>query len=189
MFKKRVPPKEVSEEDSAIKHPIKTNEIKQGALKKLRILFTNADQLTSFKIMELKERIIKEKPHIIAISKVKPKCPAERTLQDYEVSDYDIHPSLNTLNTRKVAIYTHKSISHLVLQITHPINFHEQCLIEIRLSGKNTMIFGCIYRSPSHNSNLVENNEKLNSLLRTISLDKKYSHRCLVGDFNYKTIN
>ena len=41
MFKKRIPPKEVSEEDSAIKHPIKTNEIKQGALKKLRILFTN----------------------------------------------------------------------------------------------------------------------------------------------------
>ena len=47
---KRIPSKEFSEEDSEIKHPINTNEIKQGAPKKLRILFQNADELTSFKI-------------------------------------------------------------------------------------------------------------------------------------------
>ena len=50
------------------------------------------------------------------------------------------------------------------------------------------MLFACCYRSPTPTATSNENNERLNRLLRTIAL-KKYSHRCIVGDFNYRDIN
>ena len=51
------------------------------------------------------------------------------------------------------------------------------------------MVFGCLYRSPTRSECSIENNKQLNSLIKSISLNKKYSHRCLVGDFNFPTVN
>ena len=41
--------------------------------KKLKIMYTNADQLTKKKKRELDELVSTEEPHIIAICEVKPK--------------------------------------------------------------------------------------------------------------------
>ena len=60
--------------------------------------------------------------------------------------------------------------------------------LEIRLRGGDTLIFGCFYRSPTPTINSEGNNEKLNSLLRSVSR-KKYSHTSILGDFNYRDIN
>ena len=51
------------------------------------------------------------------------------------------------------------------------------------------MIFGCLYRSPTKTTYSDENNSKLNTLVNHPALNRKYSHICLVGDFNYKDIN
>ena len=51
------------------------------------------------------------------------------------------------------------------------------------------MVFGCFYRSPTTKANSNENNDNLSSLLKTLALNKKYTHRCFVGDFNFNTIN
>ena len=50
------------------------------------------------------------------------------------------------------------------------------------------MLFACVYRSPTSTLTSQCNNEKLNDLLRMIST-KKYSHKCIVGDLNFKHIN
>ena len=50
------------------------------------------------------------------------------------------------------------------------------------------MLFCCCYRSPTASEESDDNNEKLNQLLRTIS-NKKYSHRCILGEFNFRNIN
>ena len=50
------------------------------------------------------------------------------------------------------------------------------------------MLFACCYRSSTYISSSEENNEKLNRFFRVIS-QKKYSHLCVVGDFNYRSIN
>ena len=43
----------------------------------INIMFTNADQFTTMKRLELLEFVERKKPHIIAICEVKPKIPRE----------------------------------------------------------------------------------------------------------------
>ena len=152
-------------------------------------MYTNADQLTSLKKSELRELITQHKPHIIAICEVKPKNGAERTLQDYTMNGYVLHHTNIDSNVgRGIAIYVHSSIANLISQInTTP--FREACILEIYLQGTDTMVFGCFYRSPSLNSASDENNDNLNAVLKNLALNKKYSHKCFVGDFNFNSIN
>ena len=67
-------------------------------------------------------------------------------------------------------------------------SFEEACLVEVRLRNGDTLLFGCIYRSPTQTSDSAVNNDNLNKLLQELSA-KSYSHICLVGDFNYREIN
>ena len=163
---------------------------KKSNLPTIKILFTNADQLTESKMCELVTKISQERPLIVAISEVKPKNSSkERQKEDYQIPNYSLHP-INITNTigRGMAVYTHESIKESVVEINLNTSFEEVCLLEIRLMGGDTMLFGCCYRSPTLTPTSNENNEKLNGLLKIIS-EKKYSHRCIVGDFNYRNIN
>ena len=62
-------------------------------------------------------------------------------------------------------------------------------MIEVQLSGKDLLVVACIYRSPSSSTSSNENNNNLNLLIKSIALNNKYSHKCLLGDFNFPTIN
>ena len=62
------------------------------------------------------------------------------------------------------------------------------CLIEVRLRGGDILLFGCVYRSPTSSESSEQNNDKLNSLLMSVA-NKKYTHKCIVGDFNFGHIN
>ena len=161
-----------------------------STLPALNVLFTNADQLTQCKKDELIKLIEVEKPMIVAVSEVKPKNAKERQQQDYEIPGFTMHPTnlKSEEGGRGVAVYTHSSIDKSVVQIKPTTCFEEACLLEIRLRGGDVLLFACMYRSPSITPSSDVNNEKLNNLLRTIST-KSYSHQCIVGDFNYKSIN
>ena len=87
-----------------------------------------------------------------------------------------------------IAVYAHSSLDKSIVQINSDMNFEEACLLEVRLRGGDIMLFACCYRSPTRTHSSEENNEKLNRLFHAISL-KKYSHRCIVGDFNYRNNN
>ena len=94
--------------------------------------------------------------------------------------------NINSNIGRGIVILVHSSISHLVLQIKPVNQFEEACLIEIKLERNDIMLFGCIYRSPTHTTESDVNNNNLDALVHHIASDKKYSHICLTGDFNFK---
>ena len=156
----------------------------------IKILFANADQFTSPKKNELLVRIQKHKPLIVAITEVKPKnSKKERSLMDYQLENYSLHPiNLENDKGRGMAVYIYKSMEKPCADITATVNFDECCLIEIRLRGGDLMLFACCYRSPTQSKTSDVNNTKLNELLNVIA-KKNYSHRCIVGDFNFKDIN
>ena len=157
----------------------------------IRIMFANVDQLTSSKKDELLICIQNEKPMIVAITEAKPKnSTKDRSIMDYELENYSLHP-INLQNCdpgRGIAVYTHKSLEKSIADITTEVKFEECCLTEIRLRGGDLMLFACCYRSPTQSQTSEVNNERLNQLLDFIA-KKYYSHRCIVGDFNYKDIN
>ena len=130
-----------------------------------------------------------KKPHIIALCEVKPKNGSERSLQDFTISGFTCHQTnLDNNIGRGIAVLIHSSISHLVTKINQNSEFQEACLIEIYLSQKEKLLFGCFYRSPTNSFSSDENSAKLNTLIRTLALDKGYTHKCFVGDFNYNSI-
>ena len=168
---------------------VRGNRLKSTNLPTLDVLYTNADQLTSSKMNELKKLVEIKKPMIIAVCEVKPKTQREQSLKDLEIPNFNLHhENLNVTKGRGIAIYTHQSIEKSTIQIKSTIDFEEACLIEIRLRGGDMLLFGCIYRSPTTTEKSNANNDNLISLLKCIS-SKKYSHVCIVGDFNYKKID
>lgn len=62
-------------------------------------------------------------------------------------------------------------------------------MLEITLDRRGLLLFGCLYRSPTRVINSDINNASLNDLLKNLGLSRKYSHKCIVGDFNYRKIN
>ena len=169
---------------------VRTAKLTPSGLPSINILFTNADILTKEKMSELQQRIITEKPMVIAISEVKPKNISKKLMiQDYAIPGYTLHPkNLDNESGRGIAVYTHESIDKSVIEIQVESTFEEACLLEIRLRGGDVLLFGCIYRSPTPSTNSDQNNDNLNDLLKTIA-KKNYSHRCIVGDLNYRDIN
>ena len=163
--------------------------LKASNLPTISILYTNADQLTPSKMTELRILVERKKPLIVAVCEIKPKNGSERSLKDYEIPNYSTHPvNLDSSNGRGIAVYTHKSLENSTIQITPSQSADEACLLEICLCGGDTLLFGCLYRSPTMTDTSSKNNDSINRLLQCISL-KKYSHTCIVGDFNYKAIN
>ena len=152
-------------------------------------MYSNADQLTSSKLVELKKLVERKKPLIIALCEAKLKNASDRTLNDYEIPNFNLIPvNLDNDIGRGIAVYIHKSLEKSTIQVTPSQDFKEVCFIEIRLRGGDILLFGCCYRSPTKTDSSDDNNENLNRLIKSVSL-KKYTHTCLVGDFNYKTIN
>ena len=152
-------------------------------------MFTNANQLTSSKMAELTYKIEEEKPLIIAVCEVKPKNARYHTLKDYEIPNYSLHPvNLENNTGRGIAVYSHCSIEKSTIQIEHKLNFEEICLLEVCLHGGDVLLFGCCHRSPTATETSGDNNIQLHRLLTHISR-KTYTHKCIIGDFNYRNIN
>ena len=140
-------------------------------------------------MIELKKAIEDKKPLIIAVCEVKLKNGKERDLKEFEIPNYSLHPvNLDNNTGRGIAVYTHYSLDKSTIQITPNLSFEEVCLLEVRLRGGDTLLFGCFYRSPTTTETSNVNNDQLNRLLKCVSI-KKYSHTCIVGDFNYRNIN
>ena len=105
---------------------------------------------------------------------------------DYDIPGYLIHSIKLDNNTgRGIAIYSKDALDKSVIQIDSDPSFEEVCLIEVRQGRGDILLFGCVYRGPTSSESSKQNNDKLNSLLKSIS-SKKYTHRCIVGDFNFR---
>ena len=56
---------------------------------------------------------------------------------------------------------------------------------KIKLSNKDELLFGCIYRSPNSGQDTIKEIGELLEINKTCGC----SHLCIVGDFNFKEIN
>ena len=94
----------------------------------IQVMFTNADQLTSSKMFELL-KLVEQKPLIITICEVKSKNAKERSVKDYEIPGYSMHPvNLDLEGTgRGIDIYTHSSLDNSVTLIQPDLSFDEAC--------------------------------------------------------------
>ena len=182
-YKKKVHPME----NTSANHREKLQVLKTPAIK---VMFTNADQLNHSKKHELENRIVSEKPMIIAVSEIKPKNGGELSEADYKIDGYTTNPvNIDPVTGgRGIIVYTHNSLDKSTVQLGPVASFEEACLLEIRLRGSDTLLFGCVYRSPTPSHSANANNDNLNRMMRTIYA-KSYSHVCVVGDFNFKDIN
>ena len=99
-----------------------------------------------------------------------------------------LHVPHNSQTGRGIAVYSHKLVEKSILHIKPRIAYDEICLLEIKLRGGDLMLFGCAYRSPTPSETSSHNNEQLNTFIRNLSTNR-YSHKCILGDFNYKDIN
>ena len=59
--------------------------------------------------------------------------------------------------------------------------FEESVWCNVKLNNNDTLLVGCIYRSPNSSKT---NNVTLFKVLREVS-EKRYSHKILMGDFNF----
>ena len=198
-LKKRILPQEAQNYKECSKQPITENKNakqqeqkrKKITLKDLKILFTNTDQLNKSKKHELENLVQREKPHLIALCEVKPKYGDQKQLIEYAINGYKIsnHTNIQSSKGRGMVILSHHSIAHLVMDVNCTVDFEEACIVEIRLSGNDLLSFVCIYRSPTPTESSMENNTSLNKLLKSVAQEKTYTHKCIVGDFNFPTIN
>ena len=65
-------------------------------------------------------------------------------------------------------------------------DFQESVWAKIKMSGKDILLVGCIYKSPNSDK---ENLDKLNELMINTSYHKEYSHLLIMGDFNYPKLD
>ena len=65
------------------------------------------------------------------------------------------------------------------------MSFKECLFVELKLTNKRKLLFGCIYRSDAGSD---DNNEELINMIKTTS-QLNYSHIITVGDFNLPDIN
>ena len=126
---------------------------------------------------------------IIAITEVKNKSTTSFSTSNFQIPNYTLHPiNLDKANGRGIAVYTHHSIAKSVVQLSSIVKFEETCMLEVRLRRGDRLLFCCCYRSPTATDSSKENNAELNNLLKQIC-NQKYSHICIVGDFNYRKID
>ena len=157
----------------------------------MKLFYTNADQFVN-KIEELKLILADDPPDVIIITEVIPKAqilPITRnalTIKGYEAHmNFDPElPNLGAIHKRGVLIYTSQKIAAKEVEIEDS-DFEEHIWCRINLKGKDTLLIGCVYRSPSSGRDMTP---KLCNLISKVA--KMNSPRMvIVGDFNYGDIN
>ena len=150
--------------------------------------YTNADVLTQEKKRELGVHIAQEKPHMIAVTEVNPNARCFQQ-QDYQIPNYVMFGvNVGAHGRRGVVVFVHTSLEKSVSSIEIVSEFEETLLLSLKLRAGDCLLFGVIYRSLSSSEN---NNVALSTLLSKLCVQQspKYSHLCVVGDFNFPGIN
>ena len=92
-------------------------------------------------------------------------------------------PDLYITNIRGVGIFVHHKLQASQMYFNAP-RFEDHVWANIKLQGSDSLLVGCIYRSPS--SNIDTSTASLCSLFADFT---NYSHLLICGDFNYKEIS
>ena len=149
---------------------------------------TCAKPLIIEKKRELGVHITQKKAHIFAATEVNPKARCFQQ-QNYQISNYAIfYVNVGAKGRRGVGVFVHTSLEKSVRSIEIVSEFEETIWLSLKLRASDCLLVGVIYRSPSTSES---NNLALNTILSTLCVQEspKYSHLCVVGDFNFPATN
>ena len=155
-----------------------THVVEQG----LKVIYTNIDTFLN-KREELETLINQQNPEVICLVEILPKS-GNYVFNECEFSINGYHSYFSTNKKRGVAVYT-KSGLNTGLATIDLNEYEEVVLVTVKLQNQDSLLIGCIYRSPSSDD---INNAKLIKMLEQIS-SRAFSHLLIVGDFNCKEIN
>jgi hypothetical protein len=158
-------------------------------------LYTNADQFLN-KWEDLLMMIGDGPPDIIVIMEINPKAQqtpismARISIPNYSPYlnfDPDL-PNLGSSGLHGIAVFIADKIVATETTIVGS-DFREQLCLEISLKDEDSLLLGCIYRSPS--GSLPEQKEGTRQLCMLFSLAAAMNptHLVIMGDFNFPDIN
>ena len=141
----------------------------------LSVLYTNCDCLTMNKKEELYVLIATDNPDTIALSEILTKTSTLPAVEEYNnrvISNID--------KGRGVVLYIKSSLYPQV--ISFDTAFEESVWCSVKLNTNDTLLVGCIYRSPNSSET---NNIDIFNLIKEMS-EKRLSHKLIMGDFNFQ---
>ena len=148
----------------------------------LDILYTNADQFLN-KRDDLCMFITGHEPDIILVTEVLPKVHTQTitkaglSLHGYTIfTNFDFESPTHS-SIRGVAIFVSLKLSATAINFDSS-DFKDHLWIKIHLKGSDSLLIGCIYRSPS--GDIINSTTSICDLLRSIN---GYSHLLICGDF------
>ena len=134
-----------------------------------------------------------DEPDVILLTEVIPKAqvhpisPALLSMSGYSLySNFEPHQTnLGASGTRGICIYVKSTLSAALVSFSS-CSFKEQLWVKLELMNADTLLIGCIYRSPSGDS--LHSVDELCSLLRHVCATNP-SHLLIAGDFNVPDID
>ena len=154
----------------------------------LTCMYTNCDYGLSNKLEELEIQIQRKQPDIIAMTEVVPKNiqhirdEREALIPSYQLKNYVLYHNISTSTGRGICMYVKSSLNANELSCEQ--DMEENVWVEVKLQNKKVKV-GCLYRSPSDNSE--ETNNQMNNHIKEMS--RGSDEFLMTGDFNYPTIN
>ena len=133
-------------------------------------------------------------PDVILITEVIPKIQVNPITQALlNIDDYKCllnfnpeYPNLGSSGIRGVAIYTKETLKVEELEVEVK-GCKDHAWIEIHTANGESLLCGCVYRSPSNDSTIDERRQSTNAVIKLIKKAYQRNHNLLiVGDFNYK---
>ena len=153
---------------------------------KLKIWYTNADSLHN-KLTELNILInnSQHKPDVIAVTEAKSKRTGAINIAEYSLPEYRLFTNDFEKDIRGIIIYIKSNLISDVVKFNDC--FTEYLFIKInQINTHNSLIMGCVYRSPSSSTS---NDEHLCELLNDVFSVSNNNNVIVVGDFNYPHID
>ena len=141
--------------------------------------------------------IAADEPDVMMIAEVIPKAQKNPIFEiQLDIEGYELYKNFNNddldlgaSSIRGVVIYV-KSILNSKDVTTEIAQQHkDQLWIEIELIGKDKLLCGCMYRSPSNDKNMSCENTRLITLSIGKAMERNPSHILVSGDFNFKEID
>ena len=99
-------------------------------------------------------------------------------------TNFKLNCDLSGTKGRGIVIYLSYDLAAAHQMHFNTSNFEEQLWISLPLKGHDTLLIGCIYRSPTDNT--LSNTISLCNLFNSLC---NYTHLLIYGDFNYPNID
>ena len=187
-------PKHLTSNKEKYSTSIQVREIRTKKGEYLKVMYTNADQFLNKK-EDLLLNIAGNEPNIIMITEVIPKAqinPIEAPR--LEIHGYNVHlnfeiteSNLGASGIRGVAIYSKEDLE--ASKVKFNTDFKDHLWVEILLTGNDSLLCGCIYRSPTKEKEATTKSTIQVCDIISKAVERHNTHLLICGDFNYPEID